>query len=312
MGECHMALGHFHQALDDLERCIARYPAHPETYRARLLASQASVQLKKLDNAKKLLVDNLHNSELTPRSLQWQRSLFAYGHLLYKEALAREAESRTRGVDSPDPATRQQGLDYLYAAHVLFMEAIKHLEEAVQRYPSGEQTNEAWYAIGQCYRRAARLPALSLSLESLPADRQRLEDQRRTYLTMAADAYRQLQVRLSKQQEEQQQLSSVEQAMLRNAHFAYADALFDLEDYEQAIKAYLAATHRYPQEPASLEAFVQLANCYRRLNAPAEARGTLLQAQAALARMKSETDFTRTTRYNRQEWEEIIGWLAQM
>ncbi len=311
LGECHLALGHFHQALDDFELCIQFDPEHPESYRARWLASFASVQLNRTEDAKRLLTDNLENTELSPQSIYWQRSLFTYGDLLFKEAMAREAESRAHGVDSPDAHTRRQGLDYLYAAHNLYLEAIRRLEEAVERYPNAEQTDGAWYAIAESYRHAARLPGKSLAVESEPADRQRLNQQKQAYLMSAADAYRRLQDRLRTRQE-QAELSAVEQALLRNADFAWADTLFDLADYEQAIKAYLAVTHHYPQEPVALEAFVQLAGCYRQLSAPAEARGTLLQARAALDRMKPDADFTRTTRYNREEWEQVIGWLAQL
>lgn len=313
IGECHLALGRYHQSLDALQRCIQLDPLHPASYPARVLAAAACVQLKKTDEAKQLLIDNLHNSELSPRSLQWQRSLFAYGDLLFKEAAALEAESRAQGIDSPEVHARQQGLDYLYRAHGLYLEAIKHLEEAVQRYPTGRSTDAAWYAIAESYRHAARLPSRSLPLEA-EADRPALLRQKRTYLTAAAAAYRQLQARLL-QAQEQAPLGDVDEAMLRNTFFAYADTLFDLEDYEQAIPAYLAAANRYQQEPAALEALVQLASCYRILNAPAEAQGTLLQAQAALARLPADLpdeEFTRTTRYNRKEWTEMLGWLAQL
>jgi tetratricopeptide (TPR) repeat protein len=237
--------------------------------------------------------------------------VFTYGQLLFQEAMAQEAESRAHGVDSLDATTRQQGLDFLYAAHALYLEAIKHLDEAVQRYPDAESTHSAWYAIAESYRHAAKLPSKSMLVEPAQAGRNVLHEQKRTYLEAAAEAYRQLQARLL-QMQEQTELPVVEQALLRNTYFAYADVLFDLDDYEQAIKAYLAATNRYQQEPAALEAFVQLASCYRLLNAPAEARGTLLQAQAVLSRMRPDADFTRTTRYNRDEWNQIIGWLAQL
>jgi tetratricopeptide (TPR) repeat protein len=181
----------------------------------------------------------------------------------------------------------------------------------VQRYPDAEQTNGAWYAIAESYRHAAKLPSKSMLVEPAQAGRNALHEQKRTYLESATAAYQQLQARLL-QKQEQTDLSAVEQAMLRNTYFGYADALFDLDDYEHALKAYLAATNRYQQEPAALEAFVQLASCYRLLNAPAEARSTLLQAQAALSRMQRDADFTKTTRYNREEWTQIISWLAQL
>src|SRR5690606_20456438 len=61
------------------------------------------------------------------------------------------------------------------------------------------------------------------------------------------------------------ELTEVEQAILRNAYFGRADALFDLERYEEAIRAYTMAANRYQNEPAALEAFVQIAGCHRRL-----------------------------------------------
>jgi len=310
-GECHLALGNYHQALQVLDQCLQHYPTHPESYRARILASQTCVQLNRLAQAKQLLTDNLHQTELSPRSLQWQSSLFLYGQLVFREALAQEATSRLQGLDSQDESARQQGLDLLHAAQALYLEAIEHLEEAVQRYPDAAATNSAWYTIAESYRHAARLPSRGMQVESAAAGRHALDQQRRAYLAAAASAYQQLQARLL-QAEAQDMLSATEQAMLRNTYFAHADVQFELEDYEQAISAYLAATDRYQQEPASLEAFMQLASCYRLLNAPAEAHRALLQAQATLERMRPDAAFTQTTRYNRDEWNEIISWLAQL
>ncbi len=173
LGECHLALGRYHEALQVLEQCIQSYPKHPESYQARLLASHAYLQLQQLaetnrpllQKAKQLLLDNLQNSELTPRSIQWQHSLFAYGKLLFNEGMTQEALSRINGVDSPDPALRKEGLKNLYAANTLFLEAIRHLDEAVQRYPDAAEAGAASYCIAEAYRHAAKLPGKSLLVE---------------------------------------------------------------------------------------------------------------------------------------------------
>ena len=319
LGECHLALGHYHEALQVLELCIQSYPKHPESYQARLLASHACLQLQQLaetnrpllQKAKQLLMDNLQNSELTPRSIQWQHSLFAYGNLLFKEGMTQEALSRVNGVDSADLDQRKEGLKNLYAANKLFLEAVRHLEEAVQRYPDAVEAGAASYCIAEAYRHAAKLPDKSLLVEPTLSRRAELAQQRRELLESAADVHLRLQTRLLEKQR-QHELTAVERAILRNTYFAYADIVFDLEDYEQAIKAYLAAANRDPQDPHSLDALVQLASCYRRLNAPNEARGTLLQAKAVLARMQRDMKFEQTTRYNRENWNELIGWLAQL
>ncbi|MHB0955784.1 MAG: tetratricopeptide repeat protein [Pirellulaceae bacterium] len=311
LGECHLALGHFHEALRALTQCIQFHPKHPESYQARLLASQACQQLNKLPEAKQLLMDNLQNSELTPRSVQWQHSLFACGMLLFHEGMKQELLSRAQGVDSTDLARRKEGLTFLYAASQEFQEAIRYMEEAIQRYPDAPETSTTTYCIAEAYRHLAKLPDKSQVVEPTESRRTELMEQRREFLESAAGVYARLQTRLLEKQR-QHELSAVEKAILRNSCFAHADILFYLEDYEQAIKAYLAATNRYQHDPQALEAFLQMASCYRRLNAPAEARGTLLQAQAFLVRLKADTDFEQTTRFNREDWDALLGWLAQL
>ena len=82
---------------------------------------------------------------------------------------------------------------------------------------------------------------------------------------------------------------------------ARADALFDMGKYEDAIQAYSAATNRYQHEPESLEAYVQIASCHRRMGRISEARGTLEQARVVLQRIRADADFTKTTRLARQD-----------
>jgi len=106
--------------------------------------------------------------------------------------------------------------------------------------------------------------------------------------------------------------SPAELAIIRNCYFGKADALFDLGRYEDAAFAYSAATNRYQHEPESLEAYVQVAACYRRLNRTAEARGTLEQARVVLRRIRADADFKRTTRFNREEWGQMIDWLVSL
>jgi TolA-binding protein len=91
-----------------------------------------------------------------------------------------------------------------------------------------------------------------------------------------------------------------------------ADTLFDLGKYDEAIQAYSSATNRYQQRPEALEAFVQIASCYRQLNEPAKARGTLEQAKVVLRRIPADADFAKTTRYSRDEWSSLLDFLSTM
>ena len=73
-------------------------------------------------------------------------------------------------------------------------------------------------------------------------------------------------------------------------------------EYDDAIQAYSAATNRYQHDPESLEAYVQIASCHRRMGRVSEARGTLEQARVVLQRIRPDADFARTTRLARQDW----------
>ena len=72
--------------------------------------------------------------------------------------------------------------------------------------------------------------------------------------------------------------------------------------YAEAVKDYGSAANAYDGQPESLEAFVRMASCYRKLKKPTEARIRLERAKISLSRIPKEADFQRTTRYSRDEW----------
>ena len=294
-----------------MNECIDYFPKHPQSYRAAILASAAYRETGKLNEAKTLLINNLHNSALTPQSHYWQESLLRYGELLFQEASTRETESQKMWVGELTLEQRQSHLKALQEAHDLYLESIRSLEEVVARSEPDQAPGEAQYLIAEGYKHAAIFPAKSLEVEPTQTRRFALRQQMRDYLQNAAQTHRQLQLQLARKQNSTE-LSRVEEKLLRNTYFAYADTLFSLGEYEQAINAYTAATNHCQHDPEALEALLQIASCYRRLDAPAEARGTLLQAESVLARLRQDVDFAKTTRCSRDQWTELIGWLSQL
>ena len=83
-------------------------------------------------------------------------------------------------------------------------------------------------------------------------------------------------------------------------------------DYEAALKAYSTAVIRYQNCPEVLEAYVQIADAYRNLNKPQEAKDALEQAKFALARMKPDAAFETTTNYTRKEWAQRLDLLSTL
>ncbi|MCE9529436.1 MAG: tetratricopeptide repeat protein [Planctomycetales bacterium] len=310
LGEALLAVGESKEGLEILEGEIAAYPRHPATYRARLLASLGYEELGNVAQARKQLIDNLYNFSLTPESNEWRDSIFLLGRLVYHEALAHEAKSRELGVDLTIPEFRKPGLKELELAEGLFQEAARILEEAVERYPSAPQTMEARYFLADTHRLAARWPRKRLEGTAIEATRGTLTLEMKAELAAALREYALLIEKLGAVRDGT--ASETERDILRNSYFARADVLFDEGKFSEALAAYSAATSRYQHEPEALEAYVQIAACYRRLGRSAEARGTLEQARVVLTRMKPETNFTKTTPYSREEWTRLLTWLSAL
>lgn len=321
LGECHLAMGNYHAAVGVLNECIQAFPSHPESYRARLLASHAHRELGELEEAQKLLNDNLHNYSLTPQSRYWKESLFFHGKLLFQQAVNRDAAARNGAPEtSPERETVQQredALKELTASHELFRQAIRSLSEIALREEKAARAEErmadsaeASYYIAESYCHLANLPEAALQHEPSQSRRNSLREEMRSYLRQAARAHYKLWNSLIDKQS-QYKLSAIESHIMRNSHFGHADTLFRLQEYDEAIDAYTDVANRYQHAPAALEALMQIARCYRRLGSTDDARETLLQARAVFSRIPQDADFSQRTRYTREEWEKLIDWLAR-
>lgn len=310
LGESLLSLGETEAALPALNNCRDVYPKHPLAYRARLLVSLAWHEQGKFAEAKELLTDNLYSYSLAPQSNDWRDSLFALGNLLYCEGVRLESKSRQSGVDQPGPDVRKEGLALLEQSQAVLEDAVKTLTEAVQRYPQLRQSISARYHTAEAYRHMAKLPRKRLASATIETSKVLLMRQMQEQLQAAVGGYSSLITQLNELPEASRE--AVSATILRNCYFGQADALFDLERYEEAIESYSAATNRYQQDPEALEAYTQIACCYRRLDRPEEARATVEQARVVLQRIRPDADFTRTTRLARADWEEHLTWLKKL
>ena len=306
--EAYLSLNQVEDAITTIEDCMREFRRDPAIYQARLLASTAYLEQGDLNKARQLLEENLHHDALTPRSDAWRDSLFALGMVLHRQG--RLAMIAPEPAVSEDPATAK--LQHLERGHRLLHEAIRHLSEAVARYPNAPQAIAARYALGESYRYSSRMPLAKFELETIESRRAALNRQINDELDGAIKQYDQIVRLLNEQSHTLGPLSDEDEKILRNVYFARGTVLYDLGDFEAAIKAYSTATSRYQHEPAALEAYVQIAACYRRLNKPLEARGTLEQAKLVMERIGENADFTTTTRYGREEWATLLNWLTSL
>ena len=304
LGEALLALGKPDEALVPLNECLEFHTGDPVSYRARLIAAQAQLELGKSDAAKQLLLQNLDQESLTPRSIEWRESLNQLGRILYREGLEHELRARNGGLNGHDEQLAKTALGDLELAQASYREALRRLNEAVARLeadaadPCDAVILESRYLAAESQRRSALLPLKKLAGVTIEAVRASLTRQAQQELAAALQAYGELHQRLNEKQE-RTELAELELRILRNCYFARAAVLFDMGRYEEAIQAYQAATNRYQRHPESIEAYVQIAHCQRRLDRIKEARGTLEQAKVVLRQIPADADFTRTTCYDR-------------
>lgn len=276
LGEALLAEGLPKQALAPLDECIEFHASDASVFEARLLASQAKLEMGDGEAAEALLLDNLDGEALTPASQEWRDSLFALGRLLYQAGR--------------------------------YAEAIKRLEEAVERYPSLPQAGEARYLMAEACRRRAEQIREQAAGEATTEGRLLRRREATQLLEASLANYDQEQDVLLIRQE-QGPLGVLEESILRNCFFARGAVLFELGQYEEAIEAYSSATNRYHRRPEVLEAYVQIAACYRRLGKPVEAKSTLEQAKYALKHLSEDAEVEDTTNYDREEWTRLLDTL---
>jgi TolA-binding protein len=279
LGEALLALGQLDAALDVLGECIEFYPTDAAGYEARLWAARAMSEKGNPQGAEKLLLENLNGESLTPESKEWRDSLFALGKLLGEDG---------RHLD-----------------------AIERLEEAVARYPDARQAIEARYTIAEACLQAAKVPQEKAASDTGETARLIHRKQAAQLLERAIHYYQETEQVLNRRAE-QTDLSPLEKAMLRNSYFSVGSALVDLGRWEDAIRAFSAAANRYQHDPEVLDAFTQISYCYRRLNKPREAQGTVRQAMLVLQRIKADAPFEQTTVYSRRQWQELLDWMSRL
>ncbi len=277
LGQSQLALGKNAAAIEMLEECIEMHPGDANIYQARLECAHANLQLDHGNRAKELLLKNLVGGGLEPTASEWRDSLFMLG-------------------------------DFLHNSNQ-YQAAIKNLDEAVRRYPDDPQALLARYTIARSYHSASEKPARLTREAKTESERLKNRKERDKNLHAALDNYLQVQRMLTLQGHVDS--NEFERTLLRNCYMMQGSVLFQLKRYEEARKAYANVSTFYQDEPFVLESFVHIANCYRRLNKPVKAKGTIEQAKLVLGRMPKEANFKLATNFSRQSWELLLNEMGE-
>jgi tetratricopeptide (TPR) repeat protein len=261
-----------------LEECIEFHPLDSSTFQARIDCAKAYWYQGNTERAEELLRDNIAGSSLKPLSPEWKDSLFELGMLLHEKEK--------------------------------FDEAIGTLEEAVERYPQDPQRLVAQYVIGESYRRWAHELLTSAQKIRTSGEQDKTAQLARQRLSTALAHFEEVQRTITLRTHDIHS-DPLMGTMLRNCYMLEGTVLFDLGRYKDAIEAYSNVSSLYPDEPFVLETFVQISNCWRRLDRHDNARGAVKQAQIVLDRLPSESDFASTTVLNREEWRMLLANMSK-
>ena len=302
-GRALLAEGNADEAIQALTTCIDEFPRDPLRYDARLLAALAYSETGDLDKSRELLTANLDDGDLAPDSPAFRDSLFTLAELLYQRGYRNYLEAeRAKGPER---------LQLLRSNQPTLEEAIKYLDQSVERYKWIPRAESAAYMSSRANILASRWPRLeSESPEILDSARRALRTEADAQLQVALDGFTQLRQHLLSREDERG-LPLREQNLLRNCFVAGADVLREMNRLEEASQAYKTIELRYMNEPTALEAILGRASCMRDLGRPAEADMLIKLASVVLNRIPKEWDdrFDETTRYDRRGWQELLDWM---
>lgn len=277
LGQSRLAGKDVMRAIDAFEECVELYPREASAFQARLECARAYDQSGKPTEGEQLLKLNLSSEALSPASPEWKDSKFALGNLLYEQGR--------------------------------FEEAITTLQEAVMRYPADEASLLAQYTMARAYHCASEAPGRRMREAKTETERQSNRKLLTDNLTLAHAAYQDVQRTITLRGHTES--DPLDRTLLRNCYMMQGSVLFELRRFEEARQAYGAVITRYQNDPIVLESFVQVANCWRRLEQPVKARVTLDQAKMVLNRLPADADFLASTNFNREQWELLLSQMSQ-
>jgi tetratricopeptide (TPR) repeat protein len=310
IGLLHESLGQFKQAIEYFKRNIKQNPKTPSSYMstvelARCYMAQGADGFSKAEDALLSLVQN--NTDLHPTANEFRISLFTLGELYYRSGR--------------------------------WSDAILRLEEAISRYPNDPAVSRATFWLADCYRKSAHDISAAVAKNPALGQRDQLETQRAARLRRAAGLFSQVVARLDPQPAEDAaetglasaaagsepstepatepatgtepeaapaKLGTLEQQYLRYSYLYRADCVFELGDYQQAVKLYDQAASRFASSITAVDAYVQIVNSYLALHEPAQARAAAERARWLLKRIPDTAFGQPPLRLSRDYYEALF------
>jgi tetratricopeptide (TPR) repeat protein len=333
--DCYDQAGNLAALISTLELFVAERPEDRLAPDALLRLGQACQAAGLFDKA----IDAFQKNQIFyPNSLAASRSAvplaqayIAKGPDFYAKAektLLSVVENNPR-VDPSAEEFRQSlhDLAWLYYHEGRYEEAVARAQELTDRYPADEQKPQMIFLMADSYRKSAELLDVKLasaqtaggtlsatgsgaaegSASGASPDVAEVMSAKQDRLAKSKAYYDQV-IQLYRDAPPSADLDKLYQKM---SYFYRADCMYDLGNYEDAIKLYDAAAFNYQNDPSSVAAYVQIVNSYIALGKPDEAKAANNRAKWMLQHMPAEAfqddGFTMPKKY----WEQWLQWTNQ-
>lgn len=201
-------------------------------------------------------------------------------------------------------------LGAFYYERARYPRAIDILEQSVARYPNDPRVDRLRFRLADCYRLSAASAATRLKDAMPNHERRPLEALRAEHLGRAVELFREAASGL--ESKEANRRTALDELYLRNARFYAGDCLFDLGEFQEAIRAYDFALERYPRDPASLVAMMQIVSAYLKLGDTARARTVNQRALGFYKSLPASVWDDPNLPMSRESWERWLAATAEL
>lgn len=291
------------KALEDFQQLLRDYPTDQNAFEARFRVGLCQLEQNKLDDAESTWRKFITAEHIDPQSDEWRKSLWQLSRLLFLRA---EQELRdTRGATGTAVDERRA------KAYAQIEEVIRRLDEYLDRYPKSAETTSAQAMLGRALRVSGNLFEERQRLAETDNARAELRQQREARIKRALERFKPL-LTVLLERERRGELEEIEQELLRDVCFETAHCHFALGTDQTAIDAYQVCVGRYQQDPETLVALVQMANCYRRLNQSGRVISTLAQARLTLKQLPEAAFEQKPGSLSRDDWSRWLDWAVQV
>lgn len=297
-------------AMQTLDRILESNLNTSLIYDARLESARLLAAKDQFQEAEELILQNLYYSDLKPESPVWRDSLIELGELSFRRG--EKLQSQAINAILETPGNTYENLANVEKSFQELERSIERIEDGLRRFQSDPRRLRMLYTTAKAYQLASTWPELLLKENRIANDETIAgwKAQRKRLLNESRLAYRRLREEVINAVDSNTPIPNSEK-FLRNSFFGEADLLFDDGEYEEAWVAYRDASSRFINEPESIEAMVQIANCQKELGKIGDCRRTLEYAKDVLQKIPVEKDnrFKLVTSHDRTGWEQYLDWM---